>query len=240
MVWVLAWVEMIADISHSSTGLPARSTIQQPSKDSVLNNQRTSNPFTPSPEPDWVTVSRPSSSITSTKLPPPLKPTLPPASTFPRGQRTPRDVPNPPSPSTASIASSTSSTISRKPAPPVPQKPALLSRSSNDPSSPTETPHKTLNTPSSAASSAHQPQSPTQTNKGFASPPPPRKASGLSTSTPHAKMSSRQVKDEPPLPTRRGGGRKSNSVGLMDEDDGGALGIPSLQPLQPLQRQRKG
>lgn len=215
----------------------------------MLNNQRPSNPFTPSPEPDWVTVPRPSSSRTAHKLPPPLKAALSPASTFPRVQRAPRDIPNPPSPSTASVASSNSSTISRKPAPPVPKKPALLSRSSNDPSSPNETPHKTFNTPSSTASSARNIQSPGQT-KGFASSPPLRRASGLSTGTPHTTMSSRQVSnsaqappaeyDGPPLPLRTGGGGRNKSVGLMDEDDGGAVGIPSLRPLQPLQRQRKG
>lgn len=210
----------------------------------MLNNHRPSNPFHPSPEPDWVTVSRPSSSKTSHKLPPPLKPVQSPASTLPQGQRTPRGVPNPPSPSTASIASSTSSTISRKPAPPVPRKPALLSRSSNDQSSLTDTPYKTFNTPSSTASSARKPESPGQMSKGLAS-PPPRRASGLSSGSPNATVSSRQVSDSaqydgPPLPSRRGGGGKSSSVGLMDEDDGGVVGIPSLQPLQPLQRQRKG
>jgi hypothetical protein len=37
-------------------GLPARSRIQPPSNDHFPNSKRPSNPFTPSPEPDWVEV----------------------------------------------------------------------------------------------------------------------------------------------------------------------------------------
>ncbi|KAL5405861.1 hypothetical protein PMIN03_008177 [Paraphaeosphaeria minitans] len=37
-------------------GLPARSRVQPPSNDHVPNHKRPSNPFTPSPEPDWVEV----------------------------------------------------------------------------------------------------------------------------------------------------------------------------------------
>ncbi|KAF2265672.1 hypothetical protein CC78DRAFT_183975 [Lojkania enalia] len=39
-------------------GLPARSRIQPPSSDHIPNPNRPSNPFTPSPEPDWVEVER--------------------------------------------------------------------------------------------------------------------------------------------------------------------------------------
>jgi hypothetical protein len=39
-------------------GLPARSRVQPPSHDHFPNPKRPSNPFTPSPEPDWVEVKR--------------------------------------------------------------------------------------------------------------------------------------------------------------------------------------
>ena len=39
-------------------GLPARSRVQPPSNDHFPNPKRPSNPFTPSPEPDWVDVKR--------------------------------------------------------------------------------------------------------------------------------------------------------------------------------------
>ncbi|KAF2474766.1 uncharacterized protein BDR25DRAFT_280286 [Lindgomyces ingoldianus] len=39
-------------------GLPARSRVQPPSNDHFPNPKRPSNPFTPSPEPDWVEVKR--------------------------------------------------------------------------------------------------------------------------------------------------------------------------------------
>ncbi|ORY00017.1 SacI homology domain-domain-containing protein [Clohesyomyces aquaticus] len=39
-------------------GLPARSRVQAPSNDHLPNPKRPSNPFTPSPEPDWVEVKR--------------------------------------------------------------------------------------------------------------------------------------------------------------------------------------
>jgi hypothetical protein len=39
-------------------GLPARSRVQPPSNDHIPNPKRPSNPFTPSPEPDWVEVKR--------------------------------------------------------------------------------------------------------------------------------------------------------------------------------------
>lgn len=38
------------------SGLPARSRVQPPSADHFPNSKRPSNPFTPSPEPDWVEV----------------------------------------------------------------------------------------------------------------------------------------------------------------------------------------
>ncbi|KAF3049476.1 inositol polyphosphate 5-phosphatase [Didymella keratinophila] len=39
-------------------GLPARARIQPPSNDHVPNPKRPSNPFTPSPEPDWVEINK--------------------------------------------------------------------------------------------------------------------------------------------------------------------------------------
>jgi inositol-1,4,5-trisphosphate 5-phosphatase len=41
-----------------SEGLPARARIQPPSNDHIPNPNRPSNPFTPSPEPDWVEINK--------------------------------------------------------------------------------------------------------------------------------------------------------------------------------------
>ena len=254
-------------ISHSSIGLPARSTIQPPSKNSILNSQRPSNPFTPTSEPDWVTVARPTlhpqasnqsrngtgtmssnTSTTSRKLPPPLKPAQSPPYNSGLASKTSQGAYNPPSPSSSSVASTTSSTISRKPAPPVPKKPVLLSRPSDAQRPTTDTVPAPLATLSSMATSNPKPQSPGESAKLV--PSPPYRTGSLSTGVSYPQVPPQQdsrrdpqasiVDDGPPLPPRGASSKKGSSVGLLDADDGRVVGIPSLQPLKPLQRQRKG
>ena len=52
-----------------SEGLPAKARIQQPSNEHIPNPKRPSNPFTPSPEPDWIEVNK----LGSRPEPPPAR-----------------------------------------------------------------------------------------------------------------------------------------------------------------------
>lgn len=175
-----------------------------------------------------------STSTASRKLSLPPKPNHSLSNTLQSAQETPGNIHRPHSPSTSSVASSGSSTISRKTAPPIPKKPALLSSPSKE-QSPT-------------ARSLPKTNSSRATTKP--SVPPPRQASGLSTDGRNTIMPTRQIissspqapteHDGPALPPRRAVGSEKSSVKLMDEDGAAVVGIPSLQPLQPLQRQRKG
>ncbi|KAL8820753.1 MAG: hypothetical protein Q9191_007453 [Dirinaria sp. TL-2023a] len=219
-------------------GLPARSTLQPPNNRSVLNTQRPSNPFAPSPEPDWVTVSRPSSSLdkgeqsrnntrkpssisTSRKLPPPYNPVHSPPSHIqpPVGASqavTKTAESNTKSLSRSSTASSTASTtINRKPAPPVPNKPALLSApSTQQKTPPLPAPRQTHNPLSSTTSSSDRKLAEVaEATQNF--PPPPRRATGPSfidtqqqRSLHHAKAPPKE-NDGPSLPPRQ---RKEDSM----------------------------
>ena len=53
----------------SLEGLPAKARIQPPSNDCIPNPKRPSNPFTPSPEPDWVEINK----LGSRPEPPPVR-----------------------------------------------------------------------------------------------------------------------------------------------------------------------
>ena len=150
---------------------------------------------------------------------------------------------------TASFASSASSSkgASRKPAPPIPKKPELLTRNSSQQSglgsqrkddprlssarmtSPTNTPRRELVSPSLS---------------GLGFPPPPRRNVHRSQAFPPnrhtptlppprvSRRLSPNLADEsrPPLPPRRPSEIAVNPGGIMDENDGGAQSIPSLQP----------
>ena len=226
--------------------------IQPPSARSMLNPQRSSNPFNPSPEPDWVTVTPPSSYQSpgaaqtdgarkvSMRQASSKFPTSPPTQTSSVSRAASGGAPptkvrqDPRSPSLASIASSTSS-VSRKPAPPVPKKPALLSTPSE----------QSIDTARALPASSQTPSAPksrptAEINTIF--PPPPRRATGgSSTTVPFRQTSSRHTQDHeegngPPLPQRRTSRRVQKAPDLMDDDEdyGGAGMIPALQP------QRKG
>ena len=230
--------------------------IQPPNARSMLNPQRPSNPFTPSPEPDWVNVSPPSSyqgpgaaqmdgaRKVSMRQASSKFPTSSPTQTSSVSRAASKGAPpakarqDPSSPSQASIASSTSS-VSRKPAPPVPKKPALLSTPSEQAVDTT----RSLAAPSQTPS-APKPRPTSEINTVF--PPPPRRGTGLATGSPSTALplrqaSSRHPQDHedgngPPLPQRRTSRQVQKAPDLMDDDEdyGGAKMIPALQP------QRKG
>lgn len=181
-------------------GQPARSTIQPPQKGHVLNPNRPSNPYTPTDEPDWVTVPRQQS--TTKVAPPPPDPRLsrsqttngtrklPPAfigSTSVSGitqslaqqslvdSSTSGQVSRDRSQSNTTnrrLSTSTTSSVAKKAAPPVARKPIHLV------SSPSLTSSPTLSTVSSASTSRPErtPQKIRSTvvdHTGFA--PPPRR-----------------------------------------------------------------
>ena len=226
--------------------------VQPPSTDSVLNNKRPKNPFTPSPEPDWVTVSRPSShqgpgldGTSESRAPSMRQVSNQTQATNDRiHSRASSGVVSPPSrvaqhsnsPSVASVTSSTSSII-RKPAPPVPKKPALLSRPSDRSTGTERHPTNSLNAALSPAIASSRPQSLAEANPIY--PPPPRRTTGMSTKGTNVTVPLRQAngnqqrntnEEGPPLPRREKNKPTRKAVDLMDEDDGGAQSIPALQP----------
>ncbi|KAG7007150.1 inositol-1,4,5-trisphosphate 5-phosphatase 1 [Physcia stellaris] len=216
-------------------GLPARSMIQPPNARSMLNPQRPSNPFTPSPEPDWVTVSPPSSyqgpgaaqmdgaRKVSTRQASSKFPTSSPTQTSSVSRAASKGAPpakarqDPSSQSQAPTAPSTSS-VSRKPAPPVPKKPALLSTPSE----------QAVDTTRSSAAPSQPPSAPKPRPTAEITtvfPPPPRRATGSpSTASPLRQASSRDANG----PRRTS--RKAPDLMDDDGDDGGAKMIPALQP----------
>jgi hypothetical protein len=137
---------------------PARSTVKATQRGAVPNPNRPSNPFVPTDEPDWITISKPermesyqspASSVVSKaavprgRVPTPRKlPPLEPASSVPSSVRVARinkDVSagqSPPSlpPRRLSNASSQASSLSKKTPPPIAKKPVHLSASGNGPS----------------------------------------------------------------------------------------------------------
>jgi hypothetical protein len=179
-------------------GKPARSDTKPLQPGAVPNPSRPSNPFTPSEEPDWVTVPRmlhnqTASQITPSFTPPPPNPRpatngsrkLPPpftpqsvaslANNFSQAslKDTPVSTPNQPSSGLTSSSErrasiSSTSTTSKKSAPPVGRKPVHLTSS------------PTLSTsPKASLSKSPQPlsrKSPQSTGNSAVVPPPPRRS----------------------------------------------------------------
>lgn len=221
-------------------GNPARSTVQSPAPGAVLNPARPSNPYTPTSEPDWVTVDKPDAPPRATaasstessarggeirttavlrKAPPPSSSSMPKQPTGndgtsekPQVLRKPAPPPKPRNLRSPSPASSVSSSItSRSAAPPVPEP-------------------RRSNTVSAAGRGAMAPPPPPRVNSGglsnerkavVAPPPPPlsRKAVGSSEG------------NSPALPPRRGTAAKA----IMDDDGeiGGGDGLDGWKPLEP-------
>jgi endonuclease/exonuclease/phosphatase family metal-dependent hydrolase len=164
-------------------GQPARSAIKPPQQGFQPNPQRPSNPYTPTDEPDWVSIPRnppkqnqttkdsappppnPRPPVNGRKLPPPFKNSDSPTGSLARNIST-ASLPTPARrPSTASLATSTSS---KKAPPPVARKPIHLAAS---PASPSLNPQ---------VSSVNAFASPTLAIRGKPDstgfPPPPRRA----------------------------------------------------------------
>lgn len=146
---------------------------------------------------------------------------------------------------------STASSVRRKPAPPVPKKPPLLSASSAGPDDRSVISPKDTNTNALNGHRAEDQTTRTRVDTFF--PPPPRRR-GTATMTPEAELprntvrtasSARQISEQRRRPSSAYGstilpasrsGRDSNTGqrNLLDEDDGGAKTIPSLQPQRPV------
>ncbi|KAF4626621.1 hypothetical protein G7Y89_g11537 [Cudoniella acicularis] len=233
-------------------GQPARSDLKPPQRGLVPNPNRPSNPYTPTDEPDWVTVPRvrsrsqddfppppPNPRPTTNgmrKLPPPFNPTVSPVPELMRkfSQTSVRDLPTSkvaPFPSTRRLSNSTTSSSSKKAPPPVGRKPVHLTSLPSSNSSPTLS---TINAfaPMTRSSDVPPAQPPRPTLSGF--PPPPR------TTGPGPITSNFQGKSEPsgppqpPRPRREEVLKKSrdkNSIGSDGTDDEGPR--PSLPPRRP-------
>ncbi|KAL8759779.1 MAG: hypothetical protein Q9199_000503 [Rusavskia elegans] len=224
-------------------GLPARSQIQPPQSNMMLNPMRPPNPFTATNESDWIMVGRSEEpggserriSTSPSGIRSPLQPPVrkPEASGLMSTQVFSKDLlasPTLPSPR----RSSTASTVRRKPAPPVPKKPPVLSKSGTVPS----------NGPTNATEHTPTEDSWNGDHDSASFPAPsPRKGSGTSTSQAGLSPFTGENKGRRPPPTsfqsralptpRGGGGRGSGRGNLLDQDDEGAQTIPSLQPLRP-------
>ena len=224
-------------------GMPARSTLKPPSKDHIPNPNRPSNPFAPSPEPDWIKVERPLDELarsTSWQLDgtsdarPPQRPRKPSATKTSPPFQSQSNAKAPSlldrSPSISSVASDRASILSkqtsRKPAPPVPSKPRNLSSPNTEPASPISSITTDTQFPSPRPSASSIKDTPT--------PPPPRRANAgvsrqnstqLQTASPVLRRPIEQEK-APQLPPRR-----------RTEDDlldvGGDEQVGNWRPLQP-------
>ncbi|KAK3113471.1 Inositol-1,4,5-trisphosphate 5-phosphatase 1 [Teratosphaeriaceae sp. CCFEE 6253] len=233
-------------------GMPARSTVKPPGNGYMPNPGRLPNPFTPSSEPDWVKVDRPSAppsrsaSVASTasraaprlgagegmprKVPPPVTP----RDVAPLPQKPVRPTATPDEPPQGSVDGRThlKQTL-RKPAPPPkPAKPTLLrSESSHSTASvgstrsvpPPPEPRRVLSKPPNMPPDAQHTGFRTSTDGQIVRSPPPQ--------PPPPRTLKKAVLDEkddanPPLPPRRA------TNGLMDEG-GTEQEMKEWVPLRP-------
>lgn len=183
---------------------PARSDLKPPQKTLIPNPNRPSNPYTPTDEPDWVTVPRMtkpqqqttksvappppnprnsnSSSTNGTRnAPPPFNPTETAVSTLSKNLAQTSLSNNstaslPLSASDRRLSTSTISSTSKKAPPPVARKPIHLTSSRSSTSSPTLSAASTFSTSRSPLPSQQKPRPTTADHTGFA--PPPRRISG--------------------------------------------------------------
>lgn len=209
--------------------MPARSQVGPPGNGFVANRDRPSNPFTPTSEPDWVKVDRPTPSPRPSPQPDRAPRDGATSRTVSQSNPQPRNLPPPfasssrnpsmestnggsPPPRQSSISSTTGRQTLRKPAPPVPSKPGILRTDSNISSSSS----RGVNTPSSVAANS------------VPFPPPPRRAgaSGQLPALPVRPAAKSEGERNPPLPPRRGTGMEN----LMDEDEKEMKGWEPLKP----------
>jgi len=233
-------------------GQPARSSIKPPQNGFVPNPNRPSNPYTPTDEPDWVTVPRmsqnksvappppnprPSTSSSTNgtrKLPPPFDPKGTSISALKKNfsQTSVDDTTTPIKIQTMTdrrMSTSTTSSSSKKAPPPVARKPVHLTSLPSSKSTPT------LSTAPTIAScpttqSTQDPRPTAVDHTGFA--PPPRRVTGVG-----ATYGTKDVEDRreistpppPPQPRRPGGAKKVTNGNGIDEEGP----RPSLPPRRP-------
>ena len=226
-------------------GSLARSSLQPPGDEAMLNDRRPKNPFSKTHEADWIMRAgmQPSSQTpnvqpiptqgkTTTpneirRLPPPYDGERSLAVTDLGSQMRhssaseyvrPQPLNNPSSASPASA-------VARKPAPPIPKKPDL-SVCHNEPQSIHDMSHikKMPLTPRTTVHELSESSSPSLQVA--------RHISNLGHSSQRLReTSSRSVSDEgPPLPPRKISAGSDTIKGLMDEENKGAEAIPTLQP----------
>ncbi|RMY60239.1 hypothetical protein D0865_01640 [Hortaea werneckii] len=210
-------------------GMPARSTVKPPSNEHAPNPARSSNPFSPTTEPDWVKVDKPNpppsraASVASTasagraetvsrKLPPPLQP----------NNQAPPQMPIRPATLNGDVEDRRvhmKQTL-RKPAPP--PKPTLLRAESGRSTPSMRTARSPVPPPPEPRRGTNRPISTASNEQAQAFPPPPRRQTNNNADGAPQPPPSRTLKkpptsgytDNPPLPPRR------PTNGLMDEDDG--------------------
>lgn len=234
-------------------GAPARSTVKPPGNGFVLNQTRPSNPFAPSPEPDWVNVNKPSAPPSrraswqtdkSTpsqdykaqqprKVPPPYK-----------SGNTATDPPQKNLDGTTDMPPPALRQTLRKPAPPKPTKPTLLrsgssqSATSPKPAPPPPEPRRVNNASSTAANNMPFPPPPRRSTAASrvaqeALPPQPPRNTLATPQGPRAMTLRKTVPppgaagadDGPPLPPRRQTGALMNEAGEQE--------LKGWQPLKP-------
>ena len=252
--------DLLEEQTKTAAGLSARSNLKAPGESSVPNRLRPSNPFTPSSEPDWVLVSKPrprdgskdrpathrevsKSTTNAHQVVPRFEPIQNTSSALTNDNLSPnrKHVQRMSSEDSAVSVSS----LSRKQAPPIPKKPSLLSppvrRQASSSSQTVDTVDQIQSPPPGWKTSATIPP-------GANYPPPPRRTTPLT----QPSLSSRQTpssdsvqKDHDNIPSSmhlngrkllppegRSGSANEGSYGLLDDDDNGVQGIPSLQPFR--------
>ncbi|KAH8815390.1 SacI homology domain-containing protein [Xylogone sp. PMI_703] len=236
-------------------GLPAQSTVRAPQPGAVPNPQRPSNPFTPTDEPDWVTIPRMSSTRTNS-VASERPPVLPRRS---NSQTNLRKLPPPyaQSPSVSSVSKNLSQvslldssptrsipqSIDALPPPPPPRptdnRPSSVLSSSTTSSRKTAPPvapkpnHLSSPVPSSSPtfSSASLPRKAINGNVNSpASPPRPIKRASTSVGNLQASNATKEFTPPfPPNPRRTGTARKPVANGLQDDEEM----KPGLPPRRP-------
>lgn len=232
-------------------GMPARSTVKPPGNGFVPNPSRPSNPFTPTPEPDWVKVEKPMtppppSQTTSTvsnalrargkslprKLPPSFKPT---DDVAPQKPPRPESLDGPVDTGKVHLKQTL-----RKPAPPKPNKPNLLRTESSQSTASVASNRSVAPSPPEPRRVISKPSTTARSEPAY--PPPPRRTTNPSTveqpsrsaaappqpPPPRTLRKSAPPTEEnanPPLPPRR------PTNGLMDDDS--VQDLSDYQPLKP-------
>lgn len=230
-------------------GLPAQSCIQPPNRNSSLNIQRSSNPFTLSNEPDWVTLKSSMRQGLLSRETDIGEAENEEKRSFPRQNDTGKlpssnarysnsgDIKSEQAEREITASRATSRVLRAKP-PPIPQKPAVLIGPHEQSTKSSAVLRQYLTTPGS--SELHRggetpllvpsTRPPTDSQTTLRSPQPVQKRSSSrdkSKNQPDLPQS-----DDSLLPSRGFTVQARSSRGLLDEDDNGASAIPSLQPLR--------